>query len=449
MANTRASRKLRVAINAQIKFGNGAGGIETVLRVLTHLGALDDGAEEYVFISPWDGHDWLQPLLNSRLCVVSRPAPAPAVERRLDPVESLKRSLGPLRPALRGIRRLLNGEPRTVYDVPASDGFYEKLGCDVIHFPFQNFVRCALPSIYNPHDLQHRHFPQFFSREEILHRETIYQAGCRAAHTVVVASQFVKQDIVRSYRIPEEKVQVIPWAPPPLESTPVEPGVASRAVAEGFDLFGEPFALYPAMTWEHKNHIRLLEAVALLRDRGSIKLRLVCTGHLNDFWLRIERRMSELGLWDQVKFLGVVSRGELGALYRAAQFVIVPTLFEAVSAPLFEAWQHDTPVACSAVTSLPEQARGAALLFDPQRVEAIAEAVSRIATDGLMREELRRRGQRRLQDFSLERTAKAYRAAYRRAAGRVLTEEEHWLLSTDWTSETAASGAFCQRSSGM
>jgi glycosyltransferase involved in cell wall biosynthesis len=313
------------------------------------------------------------------------------------------------------------------------------LGCDVIHFPFQDHIRCALPSIYNPHDLQHRHFPQFFSRAEIQRRDTIYQAGCRAAHTVVVASQLVKQDIVQSYRIAGEKVQIIPWSPPPLESIPAGRDEASRVVAERFELSGEPFALYPAITWEHKNHIRLLEALALLRDHDGTKVRLICTGHLSDFWSQIERRVSELSLQDQVKFLGVVSRAELSALYRAAQFVVVPTLFEAASAPLFESWQHDTPVACSSVTSLPEQARDAALLFDPQRVEAIAEAVSRMATDGLLREELRRRGAQRLQDFSLERTAKAYRAAYRRAAGRALTEEDNWLLSADWTSERATS----------
>lgn len=432
------SQKLRVAINAQIKYGSGTGGIETVLRVLTSLSALDEGPEEYVFVCPWDEPDWLQPLLNSRARVVRGPAPAPGVEQRLDPVESLKRSLGPLRPALRGVKRLLTGKPKMSYGIPVSDGFYERLGCDVIHFPFQDFVRCALPSIYNPHDLQHLHFPQFFRSEEIRRRETIYQAGCRAAHTVVVASQFVKHDIVRSYHIPAEKVQIIPWAPPPLESTSAGTKDASRAIVEKFELLDEPFALYPAMTWEHKNHIRLLEAVALLRDRGDVNLRLVCTGHLNDFWPHIERHMSELGLQEQVKFLGVVSPTELSALYRAAQFVIVPTLFEAASAPLFEAWQHDTPVACSSVTSLPEQARDAALLFDPHKVESIGQAISRMASDGRLREELRRKGRRRLQDFSLERTVRAYRAVYRRAAGRFLTEEDRWLLSADWTGETTA-----------
>jgi glycosyltransferase involved in cell wall biosynthesis len=159
---------------------------------------------------------------------------------------------------------------------------------------------------------------------------------------------------------------------------------------------------------------------------------LVCTGHKNSFWPRIEERLHELRLEDQVQFLGVVSPEHLRALYHLAQFVIVPTLFEAASGPLFEAWQEMTPVACSTVTSLPEQASDAALLFDPVSVEAIVEAIARLSSDAELREDLKRRGASRLQDFSWERTAKAYRATYRRAAHRSLNDEDTRLLEWNW-----------------
>ena len=428
--------KLRVAINAQIRPGGSAGGIETVLHALAALGRLDDGPEEYVFVGPHDEPDWLRASLGgARGCVVVRgPLKSPRVKPDPGPLEPLKRALGPLRPAAYELkRRALSRSRGARDDVPASDGFYEGLKCDVIHFPFQDFVRCALPSVYNPHDLQHLHFPQFFTRDEIRRRESVYPAACRAAHTVVAASRFVKQDVVSRYRIPADKVQVIPWAPPPAGADADETGDAARAPREKYGLGEEAFALYPAMTWEHKNHLRLLEALALLRDRDGVRVRLVCTGHQNDFWPRVERRLDELGLRDQVKFLGLVPRADLRALYRAAGFVIVPTLFEAASAPLFEAWQHGAAVACSSVTSLPEQARDAALFFDPLSVESVAGAAARMAADAALREDLRRRGRERLSDFSLERTAKAYRAVYRRAAGRALGEEDRWLLSYNWS----------------
>ncbi len=435
--------RLRVAINAQIVPGTGTGGIETVLRALTALARLEDGPEEYVFVGPFEDPEWLRALLPPGLSVVRGPAPRGGWE--VDRLEPFKRALGPLRPAARNFRRFLSGqvsgvaaavalsEPRP----PAPTNFYQGLGCHVVHFPFQHFEACGLPSVYNPHDLQHLHHPEFFAPAEVARREALHPAACRAAHTVVAASEFVKRDIVGRYGVAPSKVQVIPWAPPPLDHSERRAAeVSAPAVREKFGLENRPFALYPAMTWEHKNHLRLLEALALLRGRDGLEVDFVCTGFKTDFWPHVERRMRELGLEGQVMFPGLVSHDELRALYCAAQFVFVPTLFEAASAPVFEAWQMGAPAACSAVTSLPEQTAGAALLFDPFSVEEVARALARMTTDEGLRAELRRLGARRLGDFSIERTAKAYRAVYRRAAGRALDSEDRRLLGWDWMRES-------------
>ncbi len=434
--------RLRVAINAQIVPGTGTGGIETVLRALTALTRLEDGPEEYVFVGPHEDPEWLRALLPPGQTVVRGPAPRGGWE--VDRLEPFKRALGPLRPAARNFRRLLSGrasgvaaavalsEPRP----PAPTNFYQGLGCHVVHFPFQHFEACGLPSVYNPHDLQHLHHPEFFTPSEIARRERLHPAACRAAHTVVAASGFVKRDIVRRYGVGPSKVQVIPWAPPPVGDGERRAAESSApAVREKFGLSDRPFALYPAMTWEHKNHVRLLEALALLRDREGLEVSFVCTGFKTDFWPHVERRVKELGLQTQVKFPGLVSHEELRALYRSAQFVFVPTLFEAASAPVFEGWQMGAAVACSSVTSLPEQAAGAALLFDPFSVEEVARALAHMSTDEGLRAELVRLGTRRLGDFSIERTARAYRAVYRRAAGRALDSEDRRLLGWDWMRE--------------
>jgi len=423
----RLKKKLRIAINAQIPSGSGAGGIETVLRILTALGRLDDGDEEYVFISHWADPDWLKPLLSERQTIVC----APQMEATQKPrrAENLRRVL---RPLARGIKRMVAPQPREQsIGVPTSNGFYESLNCDVIHFPYQDYVFCRVPTVYNPHDLQHLHYPQFFAPEEIQRREIVYRTACRAAHTVVTGSQFVKRDVADRYEISADKIQVIPWSPPATVRHEFTEKEAS-AVFEKYDCPPRPFALYPAMTWEHKNHIRLLEAVALLRERDGLKINVVCTGHKNSFYPQIERRLRDLRLDGQIKFTGIVDYKELKLLYRTAQFVVIPTLFEAASGPLFEAWQHGAPAACSSVTSLPEQAAGAALFFDPFSVEEIADAIKKMSSDENLRAELVARGVSRLENFDPERTSKAYRAVYRKAAGAALTDEDEHLLNWDW-----------------
>ncbi|MCG3144866.1 MAG: D-inositol-3-phosphate glycosyltransferase [Gammaproteobacteria bacterium] len=419
---------LKVIINAQFSPHSGGGGLETVLvGLICALGELDDGTEEYIIVGPWDSPECWKKYLGPNMRLVSGPKPPTDEKGRW-----LKKSLGPFLPVARRLRSYLAPLPpqRTWPDVPVSNGFFESLGGDVIHFAYHDYVYCALPTIYSPHDLQHRHFPQFFEPGVLAWRETIYPAGCRLAQIVSVTSQWVKDDVVDQYGINPKKVQIIPWAAPTrVYATPTIGSV--EAVMGKYHLI-KPFALYPAMTYEHKNHLRLLESLALLRDRHGLQVNLICTGDRKPFYQQIEKRMQELSLQDHVKFLGMVSPEELRALYHIAQFVIIPTLFEAASGPLFEAWQDGAPAACSTVTSLPEQAGDAALLFDPYSVEEIANAVAQMATDQKLREKLKVNGARRLQDFSWERTARAYRALYRRGAGRPLSTEDQRLLNWDW-----------------
>ena len=427
------TERLDVAIDAQISPGT-SGGVATFTMCLVHaLGQLQDGDEIYtIIVQDQKQLDWLKPHTGPNQRIVLRPPPADAFRAngRITLAGLLKRALGPLLPAARSIQRLVNIE-RHWPEVPVSDGFYESLGCNVLHIPTQNFVLCALPTVYNPHDLQHLHYPQFWPPSVIAWRETIYPAGCRLANTVTVGSQWIKDDIVRQYQVSPEKVQVIPEGPP--ISLYPEPSTGFLAEVTRKYRLERPYALYPAVTWPHKNHIRLLEALAYLRDNRGLAVQLVCTGaRFEAFWPRIESCIHELRLSSQVKFLGFVPEQDLRAILRLSQFLIMPSLFEACSLPVFEAWLDGIPVGCSNAVALPDQVMDAALLFDPKDVASIAQAMSGLATDDALRRHLQTLGTQRAGDFDWKRTAKAYRAVYRRAAGFPLTQEDRCLLSRDW-----------------
>jgi len=439
---------LGVAIDAPILPGTAGGVAQFVAGLISALGKLDDGPETYTIVAGTQEQlDWLKHyggpnqrfVLRAPLAAPHESAPA---HNGVTFPGLLKRALGPLLPAARHVQRLLSVPvspvppvpPRLWPEVPLSDGFYESLGVDVLHIPIQNFFLCALPIVYNPHDLQHLHYPQFMKPAVLAWRETIYPAGCHFAHTVAVGSQWIKDDIVRQYRIAPEKVQVIPEGPP-TELYPEPSEHFLDKVKQQYRL-EQPFALYPAVTWPHKNHLRLLEALALLRDQRGLIVRLVCTGsHCDDFRPHIEKRLHELKLSAQIEFLGFVPEEDLRAIYQLSQFVVEPSLFEGSSLPIFEAWSEGVPVACSNATALPEQAGDAALLFEPRTVEAMADAIEKIATDTELRQQLRARGYSRLKDFDWRRTARAYRAVYRRAAGHSLTEEDRRLLAWNWMTE--------------
>jgi glycosyltransferase involved in cell wall biosynthesis len=397
-----------------------AGGTAPALRsLLSALGSLTDGPEEYLIVVGADQQtDWLRPLGANQRFVVRPKGPKRSPLHRA------------LLPTVQRLRNVLTHH-RPWPEVTISDGFYENLGCDMVHFPSTWFTVCALPSVYNPHDLQHLHFPQFFEPTGVAWRDTVYSAGCHFAKTVIVNSQWVKDDVIQQYGTSPAKVQIIPEAPP--THFTAEPSADDLNRLK--DRYGLPqdFALYPGVTWPHKNHLRLLNALAYLRDRRGLVVPLVCTGSRHEkSWSQIETRLTQLGLTEQVRFLGFVPQEDLRGLYRLARCMVLPTLFEANSLPIFEAWLEGTPVACSDITALPEQLMDAGLLFDPLDPTAIGDAVARLFTDTRLCEDLRAKGRRRLQDFNWKRTAKAYRAVYRRTAGQRLSEEDRMLLEWDW-----------------
>jgi hypothetical protein len=156
---------------------------------------------------------------------------------------------------------------------------------------------------------------------------------------------------------------------------------------------------------------------------------LVCSGsRLKGHWPAIEEQQRALGLLGQVRFLGGVPADDVRALYALAQFTVFPSLFEGGALPLLESWLEGTPVTCARSTMLPELAGAAALLFDPNSPAAIAEAIAAMAKDPALRADLSRAGRERVREFTWERTAKTYRAVYRQAARRTLSEEDRFLL---------------------
>jgi glycosyltransferase involved in cell wall biosynthesis len=191
------------------------------------------------------------------------------------------------------------------------------------------------------------------------------------------------------------------------------------------------FALYPAKAWPHKNHLRLLEAMGILREQHGLVIPAVFTGTQNGLDVPLREEAGRLGIAEQVLFTGFVDPVQLRSLYRLARLLVFPSLFEGWGMPILEAFAAELPVTCSNTTCLPDLTAGAALLFDPSDPAAIAAAIGDLWTDGSKRDELARRGSARAAMFSWEHTARLFRAHYRRLANRGLTEEDLDLLGAE------------------
>ena len=224
---------------------------------------------------------------------------------------------------------------------------------DAIHFPLSIMIPPVRrpPAVTTVHDVLDKIHPEVFSRAERGYRKIVYGWTARLSRLIIVPSEHSKEVLVERAGFDPGRIRVIPL------------GVSTERFSPG-DGEREPFLLYPADGWPHKNHPRLLEAFALVR-RTRPELRLVLTG------ARIERFAS-----DAVEARGYVTQEELADLYRRASALVFPSLHETFGLPPLEAMASGCPVAVSKAGSLPEVCGDAARYFDPLSTGEIAEAIS-------------------------------------------------------------------------
>jgi glycosyltransferase involved in cell wall biosynthesis len=402
---------LRVCIDARLGSGVFGGVEQVVIGVASALSALGDGDEEYHFLTHPEHEEWLLPYLGGPCRVLH---PRIGYPRR--------RARAIRRTAIERIPRV--GPPRAVR---SSDGTIEAAGVDAVHFPFQDAFTTEVPSLYQPHDLQHLHLPELFSRWQYERRETIYRTHCERAEAVVAMTSWGRRDFIESYGLPGEKVWVVPGAsvlsayPAP---SPSDIGEIRAALS-----LPESFLFYPAQPWPHKNHERLLAALAEIRGRTGTTIPLVCSGAPRAAFSGVRDRARELGLEASTVFPGFVSPKELRAIYELATALVFPSRFEGWGLPVCEAFSAGLPVASSSATGLPDLVGDAGLVFDPTDTERIADSVQRLWESEELRRDLAKRGRERGARFSFDHTARLFRAHYRRIGGQSLAEEDRILLA--------------------
>jgi glycosyltransferase involved in cell wall biosynthesis len=262
---------------------------------------------------------------------------------------------------------------------------------ELVHFPLTiELPRTPLPKVVTLHDVQHLDLPEMFPRAERAFRSVFWHRSVARADRVIAISEFVRDRAVAALGVDPTKVRVVPQG---IDHDRLRPGEGQR----------EPFLLYPARRWKHKNHERLLEAFALLR-RDRPELRLVLTGG-GDFG----------GMPQGVEARGHVGTDELTGLMQRASALVFPSLYEGFGLPPLEAMACGCPVACSDAAALPEVVGDAARLFDPHAPEAIAQAVREVLDDPAP---WTARGLERAARYSWDETARLTDAVYAELSSR-------------------------------
>jgi glycosyltransferase involved in cell wall biosynthesis len=285
-------------------------------------------------------------------------------------------------------------------------------GIDLFHAP--HYVLPPLTpckSVVTIHDCIHLRFPQYLpNRLAYAYARSSLWFATHRSNRVLTVSEASKRDILRYYRVPENKIDVIYNAIDERFGEAPAPDEVER-VRERYQL-NDPFVLYAGNIKPHKNLERLIEAFHTLRRDGLDSVKLLIIGDEISKYATLRRAVHKYKLHKHVRFFGFVPDKTLAVLYRLAGVFVFPSLYEGFGLPPLEAMASGTPVITSNVSSLPEVVGDAALLIDPYDPDAIACAMRRVLTEPALREDLRQRGFQRVKEFSWDRSVRRVHEIY-------------------------------------
>jgi len=254
----------------------------------------------------------------------------------------------------------------------------------------QNMARQSLPVVLTVFDMIQERLPRISDPDGAAAR--VKGNAIRAAQAIICISNKTKEDLLEFYRVPEAKVSVVHLAS---EMGSVLPSTADIAPPA-------PYFLYVGSRAAYKNFLGLLRAMAIVAERRRDAV-LCVVGEA--FHLREMEQIRRLGLADRILNRPFASDAELSRLYRGSVALVYPSLYEGFGIPPLEAMCCGSAVLASDCSSIPEVVGDAALLFDPQSVEAMADAMFQVLDNTALRTDLIQKGLLRSKHFSWQKTA--------------------------------------------
>jgi len=269
------------------------------------------------------------------------------------------------------------------------------------------------PYVLTVHDIQPLDMPENFSASKHRWHAKMLPRAIQDAELVLCPSEFSAARATEVLKLESGATVVVPHGHGEITPGPPDPFNAG----ELYEAYGR-YLLYPAISYPHKRHCDLIEALDYLRDRFPA-VSVVLTGRPGPEHETLQAQVAALGLGDRVHFLGRVDESRLDQLYRGASALVFPSEYEGFGNPALEAMARGCPVVATTAGSLPEVIGEAGLLVEPRRPRALGAAVARILDDPELEADLRSEGPERAKLFGWRVAGEALLSAYRVALRRL------------------------------
>ena len=286
-------------------------------------------------------------------------------------------------------------------------------GIDLLFCPnFVSPLKKVCETIIVIHDLAAILFPGVHDKIYSFYLRNMLSVTCRKIDRIITVSEASKRDVIRLFKVPENRIRVIYSAVEDIFRPVDDPEMIKRIVRK-YGLV-KNFILYVGTLERRKNVTSLIKAYGKLRKNKQISRQLAVVGKKGWRYPDIAKAIRNSDFERDILLAGYVPDEDLVYIYNAADLFVYPSLYEGFGFPPLEAMACGTPVITSHVTALPEVVGDAAILVDPEDIDGLAEAMHDVLSQNSLRLKLIEKGLERVKHFSWENVAKKTLSVYNR-----------------------------------
>ncbi|MFA5994479.1 MAG: glycosyltransferase family 1 protein [Parcubacteria group bacterium] len=267
-------------------------------------------------------------------------------------------------------------------------------------------------TIVTVHGLEYEVLPQAYSFWERVYMRFSIRNSCRWATTIVSVSQNTKQDLMRLYDVPADKIQVVYEGYEDNFQVPISNfesnhnfeikklEIQSKFNPPAGGQNYKPYLLFIGRLEERKNIVGIIKAFEMLKEKYHIEHKLVLAGRGGHGFKNIEEMINDSKYAEDIIQLGFVLDENKFELIAQADIFLFPTFYEGFGIPILEAQSVGVPVVTSSVSSMPEVAGESAMLVDPKRPDQIASGVQGLLSNKSLRDAIIEKGHVNVRRFS-------------------------------------------------
>ena len=226
------------------------------------------------------------------------------------------------------------------------------------------------------------------------------------AKKIITVSNYTKKDLIELYKVNTNKISVVYNG---YNRALYKKINDKEKIEEILNKYGikRPYLLYVGRIEKKKNTPSLIEAFAMMREKNSdISEKLVLIGSASFGYDETQYQIREFDLTDEIILPGWIIEEDLPFIFNGASGFVFPSHYEGFGIPLLQAMASGIPVAASKTSSIPEVAAEAALYFNPRDIEDMADTMGRLIKDSGLRNDLIKKGNKRIENFSWEKCAR-------------------------------------------